>query len=578
MSYVSVFKHIPDFLSQPTGIAAIASVGIHGAIALIVPLMPADSKPKAVASSSAVGLIELTPKEQQLLPEAPKSPQVAGLPQPGLQSQISLPNIPPSSLATQYPPLPSLPSATSTQVVLPPLPKSSRNYSTNSLPKQTSLSFSKTSFPPISSFNAKKKISSISNYRPSYTTRKVKLGTSQPLPINRLPGGVQPSNINAELAKMPSSTTRIPTPPPPPVTSQRLAQKPQQNLIAPVGSAFKPGSNKIGFAPQALPPWQNRSPRSTNKLQSTPTQLAALNSYQDLRTSVRQQYPNVEEKAVIRKTIPTDKNGTKGTVLGGLVVDTEGKVVDVKFQQQQLIPSDLKIATREYFKKNPLQAHNKLSYYPFNLQFQNGGRKNPQIKPVDIKAPVVLQPNNNQRQASSSQVAKIKAPVVLQPNNNQRQASSSQVAKIKTPVVLRPNNNQQQASSSQAAKIKPLALRQPNKNPQQASSSQQVVKIKAPVALQRNNNQRQASSSESVKIKTPVVLQRNNNQRQASSSQSAKIKPLVLPQPNKKEGQEPAQQNAQKPKTSQQASNNQPSSTPKPNKLIQKLRQLREDK
>ena len=43
MSYVSVLKSIPEILGQPTGIAAIASLGIHGAIALIVPLMPIDS-------------------------------------------------------------------------------------------------------------------------------------------------------------------------------------------------------------------------------------------------------------------------------------------------------------------------------------------------------------------------------------------------------------------------------------------------------------------------------------------------------------------------------------------------------
>ncbi|NJR19781.1 MAG: hypothetical protein HC785_31730 [Calothrix sp. CSU_2_0] len=35
MSYVSFLKNIPEVLTQPTGIAALASLGIHGAIAFI---------------------------------------------------------------------------------------------------------------------------------------------------------------------------------------------------------------------------------------------------------------------------------------------------------------------------------------------------------------------------------------------------------------------------------------------------------------------------------------------------------------------------------------------------------------
>ena len=59
MSYVSLLKNIPEIFSQPTGIAAIASLGIHGAIALIVPLMPVNSGQSSKTDSpKAVGLME----------------------------------------------------------------------------------------------------------------------------------------------------------------------------------------------------------------------------------------------------------------------------------------------------------------------------------------------------------------------------------------------------------------------------------------------------------------------------------------------------------------------------------------
>ena len=78
MSYVSIFKNIPEILSQPTGIAAIASLGIHGAIALIVPLMPVNTSASSKADSpKAVGLMELSTADQSRLPQPPSTSQVA---------------------------------------------------------------------------------------------------------------------------------------------------------------------------------------------------------------------------------------------------------------------------------------------------------------------------------------------------------------------------------------------------------------------------------------------------------------------------------------------------------------------
>ncbi|MHC5828652.1 MAG: hypothetical protein ACYT04_75315, partial [Nostoc sp.] len=60
--------------------------------------------------------------------------------------------------------------------------------------------------------------------------------------------------------------------------------------------------------------------------------IAQLDSYANLRKEVQQEYPNAQQKPVIRQTLPTDKPNLEGAVLGVLVVDRDGKVLDIKFQ------------------------------------------------------------------------------------------------------------------------------------------------------------------------------------------------------------------------------------------------------
>jgi hypothetical protein len=133
MSYVSLLKNIPEIITQPIGIAALASVGIHGAIAMIVPLMPIDSnKPKETASSKTVGLLELSQADQSRLPQSTPQPQV-GLQQLSPIAPLSTPNFNAQSV---LPPL--APPATS-QLVLPPLPPSANSYRVSSVPTRQSL-------------------------------------------------------------------------------------------------------------------------------------------------------------------------------------------------------------------------------------------------------------------------------------------------------------------------------------------------------------------------------------------------------------------------------------------------------
>ena len=119
MSYASLIKILPETLRSSTGKAALASLGIHGLLGVVLPVLPFDSKPVESQLQRTVGLIELTPAEQSRLPQVSSSqvtiPPVATLPS-------GLPPLPPAS---SLPPdvLPPLPPASSLPPgVLPPLP------------------------------------------------------------------------------------------------------------------------------------------------------------------------------------------------------------------------------------------------------------------------------------------------------------------------------------------------------------------------------------------------------------------------------------------------------------------------
>lgn len=121
MSYASFSKSLPDFiknvpqvLNQPTSIAVMASVGIHGVVAVALPYLPLASQ-EAPQTPEPIQMVELTPTQQSRIP------QLSPPPLPPLPSQLSsLPTLPSpysaaspngSSLYNKIYPLGKLPSA-----------------------------------------------------------------------------------------------------------------------------------------------------------------------------------------------------------------------------------------------------------------------------------------------------------------------------------------------------------------------------------------------------------------------------------------------------------------------------------
>ncbi|MFS0513437.1 hypothetical protein ACEYW6_01675 [Nostoc sp. UIC 10607] len=513
MSYVSLFKNIPEILSQPIGIAAIASLGIHGAIAMIVPLMPMDSsKPRDTESSKTVGLLELSQADQSRLPQS--TPQV-GLQQLPPIAPLSAPNF---SAQTGLAPLAPPPSS---QLVMPPLPASLNNYRVSSLPTRQSLRmipsdnlrFDASKF-DSSKFNNSAKFSPSV---PRVNVTDTKYEAPQPLAINRLPElqsqkipddilqNTQPPNLSdtSPITTAQGNTT-------PQMTqagndASRIAQNP---LINSLKQTPRTGDSLTLIRDTTL-----KTPDSSVK--GTELAIAQLDSYANLRKEVQQQYPNAEQKPVIRQTLPTDKPNLEGSVMGVLVVDPDGKVLDIKFQDK-LVSRELQLEAREYFNKQSPKGDKQISSYPFNLRFQNSTSNS--TGTTQLSAPGI---NNNQ--LTPSPAATSKPFPELRIRNNQSTPSSTGTLK----PLTAPGVNGNQPELSPAATPKPLSeLRIRNNQP----ASLPTGTLKPLTAPGVNSNQ--PTPSPAVTSKPFSELQIRNNQLTPSSTATTP-EPLVLPRVNK---------------------------------------------
>ncbi|WP_375515424.1 hypothetical protein [uncultured Nostoc sp.] len=531
MSYVSLFRNIPELLSQPIGIAAIASLGIHGAIAMIVPLMPMDSsKPKDTASSKTVGLLELSQADQSRLPQS--TPQV-GLQQLPPIAPLSAPNFNAQTL------LPPVAPAPSSQLILPPLPPSSNNYRVSSLPTRQSLRmipsnnlrFDASKF-DSSKFNT---IPKFSRSAPSVNVSNTKYEAPQPLAVNRLPE-LQSQKIPDNSLQKPLAVNRLPQ-----LQSQEIpddilrnAQSPNLSDTSPIATAqgntasqmTQSGNDVSRIAQNPLINSLKQAPRAGNSLtlirgtasqapnlsaKGTQLALAQLDSYANLRKEVQQQYPNAEQKPVIRQTLPTNKPNLEGAVLGVLVVDPDGKVLDIKFQDK-LVSPQLKSEAREYFNKQSPKGDKRISSYPFNLSFQNNTSNTTgttQLSAPGISPFPELRIRNNQPKPSSTGTLKpLAAPGV---NGNQPEFSPTVAPKPLSELRIRNN----QPASLPTGTLKPLSATGVNSN--QPTPSPAVTSKPFPKLQIRNN---QLTPSSAATTSEPLVLPRVNKSQPTASAES----------------------------------------------------------
>ncbi len=438
MSYVSVLKNIPEILTQPTGIAAIASLGLHGAIALIVPLIPSKpSQPEDTTSSKAVGLLELSPADQRRLPQTSDTSKVSLQPQLSLQQQFpstaaSIQGMPPAQ-----PPLPGLvmPPASSTSLANIPPSLVPKDYTTRTRISLGNLRNSGEFTSPVALAN---------NIDP-------RLPEPSPVTVNSLPRqlllrpssnrsvmpSLKPINTTpyttAEVDNLPK--TRQSESPTPAVTQIAKVPEGRDRLALakqpiPMGSFTPIPIGALNSAPE-LP--NSNTPESSSK--TTPTeqqtrtnegytakipesttpggQELALASFSDLYKKVQQQYPQIEWQKTIIAKIATQKQETEGVARGIIVVNADGEILNFQLLDKTTSPQ-LQLEAREYFKNSPPQGKKQIRLYPFYLSF----------KPIDTSVPPVttreLTPKSSvpTPQATPTQTASTSKPLIANQNGD----------------------------------------------------------------------------------------------------------------------------------------------------------------
>ncbi|MEA5574207.1 hypothetical protein [Calothrix sp. UHCC 0171] len=537
MSYASFLKNIPEVLSQPTGIAALASLGIHGAIAFILPLMPVQSSKSAKEASTtpkAVGLTQLTPAEQSRLP------QQAPLLQPSIQAQLpplpgQISSLPaqqqlPLSLPNTISGLPPAPPPGSTALSLPPLGRTP-NFSVSSLPRSNSLSLSR---------------------RDLFINPNFSSNPGSSVNISRLPRSSRINTINSDIAfGSPRQITpsNLPEPPvtpsanfpvaPPPLSSELntstgddvAAAIPSQSenpttvtpdqFIAPVDNTPQSTGGNYTLAAQPVTQFpaqsgginqiattssstdttaQPNNPIRENTPVNVLTATGAVKkiSMLDAFSEAKKQYPELEfSGAPIRLTMPPAQ--LERNVEVAVRMDRENKIDSVQLLGDGIsIPSASKLAIKErllqYVNENPVAVNGKAKLFTFRIS-PDGAASND--KPAENK-PANSQLSTESDRKLPTQPENTPASVVpqdaptkpengLQLNNNKPVI----VPQVNTP---RPNStlpavNQPANEVSPVRENRPVPPKLPNFKPKEAPSPLDKVEPAPPLPIKPANEQ-----------------------------------------------------------------------------------------
>lgn len=496
MSYASVFRSIPEFIGQPAGIAALASLGIHGAIALILPLVPVNTaKPEKQANApKPVGVTALSPKEQARLPQnaiASANPLQANLNpmavQPGIPSQLPpMPNFS-SDNSASLPPLPALGASATSVGGLPPLPKSTgvdlsrlprgQRFNPSTLNIDTGFgtgsAIARSNFPrnfstpSMGSPIAMRSRPGVSSNLPSMDTPgRVPIDTpppmSDPLPEG-VPAGMAPQNghvaTGVESGVNIDNNQEFVTP-----TGPGLQQGGALALgTQPVGTTTRPeGNNTTQDIDSALnnPSGINpNQPGNINPAGSPPSTINRAMAMASHSQKVRQNHPQLVTGKPIN--VAMDRGGLQKPVDVALVVKADGTIDDFEVFAEDGKPlsfedsSTLRQFLAEYLKRERPAKTGRPTYLTINVTPKSGNAANPtQNNNPATNQPLTNTPlttiNNNRennREASG--------------NNSPRPISGFEVIRENSTPVNSPSNNTSTPDLPEPSFSEPVRLRQP---------------------------------------------------------------------------------------------------------------------
>ncbi|PAX54149.1 hypothetical protein [Brunnivagina elsteri] len=505
MSYVSFLKNIPEVLTQPTGIAALASLSIHGAIAFILPLVPVDSSKSAKqtpTNSKPVGLTQLTPAEQSRLPQIP-------IPQSGsLQAQLpplpgQIPSLPgqqqlPLNLPNTQPGLPPAPPPGAIMSAIPGSSALSLPPSLQTLPGNSSQRFNRRDLVIDPNFGLNPTASvNISRFPRSSRINNVGLGSrsfgSRSYSSANLPRPFVPSNLPEPPVTQPSNFPVAPPPLPPEATTNTTtpdnevaAQVPQpenqtvtpDQYIAPVGNAPKPTEGNYTVAAQPVTPFQSQAggineiaagtPSAGSTVPGTAPNAPTVNgettktiSMLDAFTEAKKQYPEVQfSGAPIVISIP--KSQLERNVEVAVRMDRQNKIDSVQLLEDGIsIPSNNKLAVRErllqYFKENPAALNGKGKLFTFRISPDGNvsSDKPTENKPSDRTLPA--QPQNTTANENNQP-----APVAPQGSNPTIKPFSGLQLNRNKPVTVPQVNTPTETNTPNTGSTVPTSIDKPS--------------------------------------------------------------------------------------------------------------------
>jgi hypothetical protein len=457
MSYINVLKGVPEAMSQPAGIAALASLGIHGAIAFLLPLMPVDSakSTKQASITKPVDVSELTPSEQSRIPQAatlqPGAPNtLLPLPAQGqIVGQTTLPGVPNSagSSSITNPPsgAPFVPAVTT-----PPIGQldQTTSFQTNSYPSKGKISTSRLSG----------LITSSANYNgsklPVTPGRKARGGGSgSSTGFSQSPATI-PDFIGNNSGKTQPMGEDDNTP---------AKIKDSSSILSAGTSAGSPlalnpdGTQKFGDP--ILLNGSGETTSNTSTATATNTNNPLSNGYAnniatgtkvvDQIVKFREQYKNLVTAVPI--SVTSDNSKITSIVDGGMVIkNKEGEVDTIELLDGSKPSKEVRDAVLGYLQKNPIAAINgRPTYVSFRISPKSG----------DTTTQTQVKPETNQSQQ----------PVVI---------PSSTVPNSAKPVKV--EVGQQNNSTTTSEPLKPIdklrqRVRELSKNTESEPSQTQVV-------------------------------------------------------------------------------------------------------
>jgi hypothetical protein len=631
MTNVSVLKSIPDFLGQPAGIAAIASIGIHGAIAFLLPLVSVNSTKNSPKPQASVGMVELTPSEKSRVPQPglpspvplkgqlPQIPRLAPIPQgkagelppPGL-SALSPNGLPPGLSSTALSPLPSNtpapPADSATSLIMPPIKTDLSKLSIPAMPRTgQSVRISPRRRGEVQidpSF-----IGSSRTRTPGFTNSQPQIGRFQtPLPVDRIPEvsrtpEFQTPRTDAILqTPSPNPSDSMPFSPGagntvPDGTGTQMAQNlppgASQNpdLIAPVGEAPQVNGSNVNLAangsnlPQfsggtapSLPTSGLRLPASGTPGTSGVTSPGTIQTMGEIKTleqqfkKVREQYPNFVTGKPF--SLALNKPALQGkTIRGGLVIDEKGRIDFLEFLGESVSPEvneAVKQSLREHFKENTPATSSKPTYYTFSVTPSDGnGNTQATVEKKPTPSSVIPQPSEARTEATNNQVT----------NNQNRPLQESTVIPLAgSPVPsATPSAKPESGEQSRINRFVPvpratsqpfIGVTQQGNNP--SAASQIPVGQRVPTEVPFTQTTKNPASESLNRANTSVSTQESTIRRLRDSQMRNNSLPTPAPETTAKPTASPE---------AQVSSNNQPtSSTDSSKKLIRRLREFKEQR